>query len=318
MTLLRRTRTALPLASTVLGLSLMSAPTESLLAAPVVGSAAALDRTFDQPLFTWSGTVDREVFIVMRGRNITTEGRDAGFPNRVRFGGDVPRGVGVMRVLVDQGRGDVDVLEQPTPRNGYQAVIRIRDPRGGADRYRLTAVWTGDTRDRDVRDRDKRGREDDDRYRDRRDQDFPGNGHAYGRQGRDGDDRNGNRGGYDDRGNNGSNYGSNYGGSNIGNNYADHGSLQWNGRVDDVVEIRIQGRRVDYVTRSGAQLRDAQSEMTGAGLPRRAVEVVLDRREGRGDVAVAQQPDARNDFTAVIRVVDPRGGASMYGLVARW
>jgi hypothetical protein len=75
---------------------------------------------------------------------------------------------------------------------------------------------------------------------------------------------------------------------------------------------------VDYVTRSGAQLRDARSEMTGAGLPRRAVEVRLDRADGRGEVAVVQQPDARNDYTAVIRVVDPRGGASMYGVVARW
>jgi hypothetical protein len=58
--------------------------------------------------------------------------------------------------------------------------------------------------------------------------------------------------------------------------------------------------------------------MIGAGLPSQAVNVVLDRSDGRGEVAVVQQPNPRNDYTAVIRVYDPRGGASMYGLVARW
>ena len=310
MTLLRRTRTALPFASTVLGLSLLAAPTTSLMAEPVIGGDKP-HPVYEQSLFTWSGTVDREVFIVMRGRSVTTEGRDAGLPNRVRFGGEVPRGLGILRVSVDEGRGDVDVIEQPNPRNGYQAVIRIRDPRGGADRYRVTAIWSGDSRDRDVRDRDS-----DDRYRNGSDRAFPGKGHAYGRRGRDGDDRGMNRGGDDDRGVNRGGYDDRD--DDGRSRYTDHGSLQWNGRVDDVVEIRIQGRRVDYVTRSGAELRDARSEMAGAGLPRQAVNVVLDRADGRGEVAVVQQPNARNDFTAVIRVTDPRGGAAAYGLVARW
>jgi hypothetical protein len=216
---------------------------------------------------------------------------------------------------VDEGRGDVDVIEQPGPRNGYQAVIRIRDPRGGADRYRVTAIWSGDARgrdgrdgdirDRDGRDRDGRDRDEwnrDTRDRDGRDRYVPSGSDVY----RSGDERSGNRGGYDDR--------AGYGGSYA----AEHGALQWTGRVDDVVEIRIQGRRVDYVTRSGAQLRDERGDMTGAGLPRRAVDVVLDRADGRGEVTVVQQPNARNDYTAVIRVYDPRGGASTYGLVARW
>ena len=40
-----------------------------------------------------------------------------------------------------EGRGDVLVIEQPTSRNNYTATLRIRDPRGGAARYRIVAYW---------------------------------------------------------------------------------------------------------------------------------------------------------------------------------
>jgi hypothetical protein len=33
------------------------------------------------------------------------------------------------------------VLEHPTSRNNYTARLRIRDPRGGASRYRIVAYW---------------------------------------------------------------------------------------------------------------------------------------------------------------------------------
>jgi len=33
------------------------------------------------------------------------------------------------------------VIAQPSARNGYTATLRIRDPRGGASRYRIVAYW---------------------------------------------------------------------------------------------------------------------------------------------------------------------------------
>ncbi len=243
-------------------------------------------RSADLPLFSWSGTVDREVFIVMRGRDVDTRGRDEDLPSRVRVARALPRGHGELRVNVEEGRGNVGVIEQPSARNGYQAVIRIQDTRGGADRYRLAVYWEGNgRRDRD----DDWGRDDRNRDRDRDDR---------GRNERDERDRGGN-GGYNPNG-------------------PDRGALQWRGRVDDVVEIRVQGRRVDYITRRGAQVTDVRADIDGAGLPRRAVDVVTFSRTGRGEVQVVQQPNARNNFTAVIRVHDPRGGSSIYDFSARW
>ena len=138
----------------------------SLLAVRAAHAAPVIDRT----LFTWSGRVDREVYITMRGRDVRTRGVDAGLPNRARITEALPRNRGDVEVQLLDGRGDVDVVEQPSARNGYAATIRIRDPRGGADSYRVTAYWTGDGRydDRDTRDRDRRDR---DRDRDRGDWD---------------------------------------------------------------------------------------------------------------------------------------------------
>ena len=288
MSVLRRTVVALPAVAAL------------LTAIPGVAFAAQ-----DQSLFSWSGTVDREVFIVVRGRDVTTQGRDADLPNRVRVANALPRGPGELRVNVEAGRGNIGVIEQPSARNGYQGVIRIQDPSGGADRYRLSVYWAGDNRHDDVRPGHGRGHDDDwnpGRGRDRDDD-------RKSERGRDrDDDRNSGRerDRDDDRGR----------GSDDRN--AEHGALKWSGRVDDLVEIRIQGRRIEYITRSGARLANVNSDIDGNGLPRRMVDVRLVRRDGRGEIDVVQQPNPRNDFTAVIRVYDPRGGAANYNFVAQW
>ena len=128
---------------------------------PVLTGLFALTATTaaaDQPLFTFAGRVDREVYIVLRGNEISTQGVDANRPYRARVNNAVPRGRGAVDVRVEQGRGNVAVIEQPNARNGYQAVVRIQDPRGGDDDYRLTAIW----RDDDMRD-ERRGPSNDDR-----------------------------------------------------------------------------------------------------------------------------------------------------------
>ena len=44
-----------------------------------------------------------------------------------------------MQVL--NGRGDVDVIQQPSAQNNYTTIVRIQDPRSGSDNYRLAAYW---------------------------------------------------------------------------------------------------------------------------------------------------------------------------------
>jgi hypothetical protein len=287
----------------------------SMLSASLAHAAPA-----DRQLFTWSGRVDREVYITMRGRDVRTSGADAGLPNRARVNDPLPRGRGDVLVRLIDGRGDVQVIEQPSARNGYATTIRIRDPRGGADSYRVAAYWQGDERFDDRRD-DRNGRDDDRRGRNDCGPNNNGRGGGWGRGGRQDDcdyrpgggNGNGNRdrddrGGRDDRN------------DRNGRNDRDgtSGALRWSGRVDDVVEIRINGRRVDAITRSGRRVENVNSNVRGGALPSRDVTVSLDRHSGRGNVQVVQQPSSWNNYTAVIRIHDPQGGASFYDFSAFW
>jgi hypothetical protein len=66
---------------------------------------------------------------------------------------------------MENGRGDVHVIQQPSRRNDYTAVVRVSDPRGGADAYRISAWWIdagngpGNARDRGPWDDRGRGRD---------------------------------------------------------------------------------------------------------------------------------------------------------------
>lgn len=138
-------------------------------------------------VYEWSGRVDREVRIELRGNRAYTDAvgsNDRGRRGSGRLLRPIPRERGTLRVQRLEGRGSVDVIQQPNARNGYTAVVRLRDPSSGADRYRVAAYWVpadgvyggnDDRRGRDGRDDDRYDRDGrydddrDDRYEDRRD-----------------------------------------------------------------------------------------------------------------------------------------------------
>lgn len=95
------------------------------------------------------------------------------------------------------------------------------------------------------------------------------------------------------------------------------GRMTWRGRVDDDVRIVIRGGRAEVETIGGTPYYDASSNFT-ASLPRRRVNVRLTVRRARGEVIVEQQPTRENDFAAVIRIRDPRGGAFDYEFEVTW
>lgn len=279
--------------------------TSGVMLALTATSARADGRT----LFVWSGTVDREVIIVMHGGNIETQGdgseafRDA----RFRVMDALPHENGEISIARSDGRGDVEVIEQPSLFNGYTARVRVRDRQFGADRYRVEVKWNEargwDRRDRHDDDRDNRGGYD----RDGSDR----GGYDRGGYDRSGSDRGGyDRGGYDrggyDRGRGDVNAAFNTGG------------LRWSGDVDAVAEVRIQGRRVDYYARNGRRLYNVRSDLRGAGLPDAAVPLDLRRFAGRGNVYIAQYPRVFNNWTAIIRIDDSRGGSDVYDFDLRW
>jgi hypothetical protein len=258
------------------------------LSLPILFGAATRLPAQGRPLFTWSGQVDREVQITMRGRDVWTSGadRDDQRFNRVRVASALPQTDGYVRVQSVDGRGEVAVVQQPTARNGFTTVVRVRDRGAGADTYRITAYW-------------------DSRY---------GNG-SYDRRGDDDDDDDWHRNNgvpprveSRNRGNGGWNNGG-YGNGSWG--YGSGTALHWSGNVDNEIEIRLQGRRFDERTLTGGQPYNQRSSVVD-GLPSRDVQLVISQRQGRGTVYVAQQPTAYNGYTAIIRVRDPQGGYGYY------
>ena len=95
------------------------------------------------------------------------------------------------------------------------------------------------------------------------------------------------------------------------------GRMTWRGRVDDDVRIVIRGGRAEVETIGGNPYYDAVTNFT-ASLPRRRVTVSLVKKRGRGEIFIEQQPTRENDFAAVIRVRDSRGGASEYEFEVSW
>ena len=111
----------------------------------------------------------------------------------------------------------------------------------------------------------------------------------------------------------------NYGGG--GGDYPDTGNrsgrMTWRGRVDDDVRIRIRGGSADVETIGGSPYYDAQPNFENS-LPNRRVTVRLSEKRGRGEIFIEQQPTRENDFTAIVRIRDPRGGASDYSFTLQW
>lgn len=261
------------------------------IALPLLAVSAPALLAQNRTLFTWTGRVDREMQITMRGRDVWTNGVDRDDRGRVSIESMLPRTDGYVRVQTLDGRGDVSVVQQPSAWNNYTTIVRVTDRSSGSDRYRVAAYW--DSRYSDNRGgygrRDGDG-DDDDRGYGRRDNGGWGNGSSAPSRV---DPR--------DRSNGGWNNGS----------YGNGTALRWSGNVDGEVEIRLQGRRMDERVLSGGEIRNERSSVVG-DMSRRDAQLFISQSSGRGQVYIAQQPSAYNGYTTVIRVRDPQGGYGYY------
>ena len=112
------------------------------------------DRDRDErKILEWQGQVDHEIRIQIDNRraSVIEVGRNERSRRRVNMVNAIPNRPGELYVRVLQGRGRVDVIQQPNARNGYTAVIRLRDTDGGSSRYRIEAYWDGDRWDNNGR-----------------------------------------------------------------------------------------------------------------------------------------------------------------------
>jgi len=236
----------------------------------------------ESQLFSWSGRVDREVQLTIRGSQVSNSYENS-IQSRARFrvNSPLPMQDGNLRVVREAGRGEVSVVQEPTSQNGYTAIVRIVDGEGGADNYRISAYYTPANSGRYGR-YDNRGR-----------------GRGQGRDGR-----------YDERDDRDYRYGRGRTGA------QDAAALRWSGDVDGEVLITWRGNDVSQRMVNGAPVRRASSNVLGNPIQARGGQLVVNTREGRGRVDVVQEPNARNGYTSIIRISDPERGYGHYDITA--
>lgn len=136
----------------------------------------------------WTGEVDDHGFVRIDGRNVRTDGNMRGVRDgRYDLDGRLPNRPTRVRLSKERGRGDIEIAEQPTARNNYTIVVKIRDWQAGSSRYGFQLAWDnprtdryderyeGNNRDKNKNKKDK-WRDRDDRRDDRRDNDGWNNG----------------------------------------------------------------------------------------------------------------------------------------------
>ena len=91
----------------------------------------------------WRGTVDREVQLYIRGRNIDVQ-TISGSPydnGTFSFTSTLPTRNVRVDAIKKSGRGNVRVLQQPSRDNDYTAIVQILDDGSGAREYQLEISW---------------------------------------------------------------------------------------------------------------------------------------------------------------------------------
>lgn len=106
----------------------------------LAGTAGADER------FQWKGVVDGVDEILIQGRDVRVNHLEAKPIQRQdhRFTAPLPSRDVEVELREIKGRGRVRLMEQPSSRNDYTAVIRIEDDSGGDDEYEFELVWDDD------------------------------------------------------------------------------------------------------------------------------------------------------------------------------
>lgn len=227
----------------------------------------------------WSGQVDNEVFVLLRGRQFfstAVRGRTV-YNQQTDVTNPMPRRPVTVHLQDIQGRGQIEIAEQPDSSNSFTAKIRVIDPQNGAGAYSFTLAW------------DESG------Y----------NNGAYSQQT------------YPQQGGVLSPDGS-YGASNPGyGTNAGIGGVRWSAQVDGRVRVSFRDNQA-YTQRISGQQTYGEQVSFASPVPRRNVDVGVNKLRGRGDVDVVQRPSAGNNYTLVVEINDKDGGADVYDLEIQW
>lgn len=257
------------------------------------------------PQAAWEGEVDGRVEISIRGANLDTRTISGPQPGGLKFRvyDPLPARSAQVRLQVQQGRGTVRIAQQPGVSNDFTVVVSVDDPQGGRAMYAFQLFWDLD------------------------------NGGGFGGQPQTGsgtpnrrytivDDRDPrNVGGVNNNNNRPNTIPSaspSYGGGGGVSGPGGSDYLRWTGTVDD--EILVECRQRDcypIVQRGGNVVRDRVDY--SRPLPSRTeVRIDLTDTQGRGEIRMVEQGNARNGFTTRVKIRDTQGGAGDYAFTLRW
>ena len=95
------------------------------------------------------------------------------------------------------------------------------------------------------------------------------------------------------------------------------GRVYWRGRVDDRVNIMVSGTDVWEEAISGTPMPGATFDIQGYLASSPGI-IRANRRNGRGDVQVLQQPSIANGFVGIVQVRDSSSGSDNYEIEISW
>jgi hypothetical protein len=96
------------------------------------------------------------------------------------------------------------------------------------------------------------------------------------------------------------------------------GSLDLRLYVDGEIELLVQADRIQYRVKSGKLPREDGSEFTQP-IPKTKLKYFkVDKKDGRGDVQLLEPPAPENDYTARIRIDDPKRSEDHYRIEVKW
>jgi hypothetical protein len=233
----------------------------------------------------WTGTVDQEAVVEIRGRRAmtrTVRGQRV-LGERAEFSSAMPRNA-MVRIEDAQGRGRVELVQQPDQYGGV-ALVRILDDQGGAAQYSFKLVWddgSGAFSGSGVPSRT------DPYHASQSGVLTPGSG-GYGNSG---------------YGNSGSGAGANL--------------MRWSGRVDGRVRVSVQGDRAWTTRVQGGPVVGEQVNFGGALPNRNLSDVNVRKLQGRNDVQMIQRPSPENGYTFIFEINDSDSGADDYVVEVNW
>ena len=92
-------------------------------------------------VFRWAGRVDVGADIEIRGNEHTVHDKGGTQERRARFRAELPQDDVPVSLHKIEGRGRVELIQSHERSNGYTAIVRIEDRKGGADDYEFELSW---------------------------------------------------------------------------------------------------------------------------------------------------------------------------------